>query len=37
MYEKRYNPFAANVELVKGYLKSGKVLILGIYTSFLSL
>ena len=36
MYEKRYNPFAANVELVKGYLKSGKVLILGIL-HFLSL
>lgn len=30
MYEQRFNPFAANVEIVKGYFKSGKVLVLGI-------
>lgn len=30
MYEQRYNPYSANVEIVKDYLKSGKVLFLGI-------
>ena len=30
MYEQRFNPFAANVEIVKGYFKKGKVLIIGI-------
>lgn len=30
MYEQRYNPYGANVDIVKGYLKSGKVLFLGI-------
>lgn len=30
MYEQRFNPYAANVDIVKGYLKSGKVLFLGI-------
>ena len=30
MYEQRFNPFAANISIVKGYLKSGKVLLLGI-------
>ena len=36
MYEQRYNPYAANVDIVKGYLRSGKVFFLGILT-FLSL
>ena len=36
MYEHRYNPFAANVDIVKDYLKSGKVLFIGILY-FLSL
>lgn len=36
MYEQRYNPYAANVKIVKGYLKSGKVLFIGIL-HFLSL
>lgn len=30
MYEQNFNPFAANVAVVKGYFKSGKVLALGI-------
>lgn len=30
MYERRFNPYATNIEIVKGYLKSGKVLALGI-------
>ena len=30
MYEQQFNPYAANVDIVKGYLKSGKVLTLGI-------
>lgn len=30
MYQQQYNPYGANNEIVKGYLKSGKVLTLGI-------
>lgn len=30
MYRHQYNPYAANVEIVKGYLKGGKTLILGV-------
>ena len=30
MYEQRFNPFAANVEIVKGYFKKSKVLVIGI-------
>ena len=36
MYEQRYNPYSANVDILKGYLKGGRVLILGIL-HFLSL
>ena len=30
MYKHQYNPYGANIEIVKGYLKSGKTLALGI-------
>ncbi len=30
MYEQRFNPFAANIEIVKGYFKKSKVLVIGI-------
>ena len=30
MYEQQFNPYAANVDIVKGYFRSGKVLALGI-------
>lgn len=30
MYEQQFNPFAANVAIIKGYFKSGKVLAVGI-------
>ena len=30
MYEQRFNPYAANVDIVKGYFRSPKVLVLGI-------
>ena len=30
MYEQNFNPYAANAEIVKGYFRSGKVLVLGI-------
>lgn len=30
MYERRFNPYAANLAVIKGYFKSGRVLIMGI-------
>ena len=36
MYAQQYNPYAANIEIVKGYFKSGKVLTLAILNVILA-